>query len=42
MDKMIINFTPIGMIPTNDQTPYVPILPQEIIERGYGEYGIAG
>ena len=32
MDKIIINFAPTGMIPTKDQTPYVPILPQEIIE----------
>lgn len=32
MDKMIINFTPTGMIPNKDQTPYVPVLPQEIIE----------
>ena len=32
MDKVLINFTPTGMIPTKDQTPYVPVLPQEIIE----------
>jgi len=32
MDEMIINFTPTGMIPLKDQTPYVPVLPQEIIE----------
>lgn len=32
MDKMIINFSPTGMIPSKDQTPYVPVLPQEIIE----------
>ena len=43
MDKIIINFAPTGMIPTKDQTPYVPILPQEIIEdvkQAY-EMGIA-
>lgn len=32
MDRIIINFTPTGMIPVKDQTPHVPILPHEIIE----------
>lgn len=31
-DKVIINFTPTGMIPTKQVTPYVPITCQEIIE----------
>ena len=32
MDKIIINFTPTGMIPTKADTPYVPVSPQEIID----------
>ena len=32
MDKLIINFTPTGMIPTKKQTPHVPVTPEEIIE----------
>jgi len=31
-DKLIINFTPTGMIPTKQMTPYVPISVSEIIE----------
>jgi 3-keto-5-aminohexanoate cleavage enzyme len=31
--KLIINFTPTGMIPTHDMTPHVPIQPNEIIEQ---------
>ena len=30
MNKLIINFTPTGMIPNKDMTPYVPISPKEI------------
>jgi 3-keto-5-aminohexanoate cleavage enzyme len=30
MNKLIINFTPTGMIPTKDMTPHVPISPKEI------------
>lgn len=30
--KLIINFTPTGMIPTKEMTPHVPITPQEVIE----------
>ncbi len=30
--KLIINFTPTGMIPTRKMTPYVPISVQEIVE----------
>lgn len=30
--KLIINFTPTGMIPTKKMTPYVPITVQEIVE----------
>jgi len=29
---LIINFTPTGMIPTKDMTPYVPVTAQEIVE----------
>lgn len=41
MNKLIINFTPTGMIPTKDLTPHVPISPEEIIKdvleaRKYG------
>lgn len=32
MDKLIINFTPTGMIPTKSQTPHVPITENEIVE----------
>jgi len=32
MIDLIINFTPTGMIPTKEMTPYVPITPNEIIE----------
>jgi len=31
--KMIINFTPTGMIPTKEMNPYVPVTPEEIIEE---------
>lgn len=31
MDKIIVNFTPTGMIPKRSDTPYVPIMPEEII-----------
>jgi len=30
MEKLIINFTPTGMIPTKDITPHVPVTPDEI------------
>ncbi len=30
--KLIINFTPTGMIPTRKMTPHVPITPAEIVE----------
>jgi 3-keto-5-aminohexanoate cleavage enzyme len=32
-EKFILNFTPTGMIPTKDLTPYVPVKPEEIIEQ---------
>jgi len=32
VNKLIINFTPTGMIPTKEMTPYVPISPEEIIK----------
>ena len=31
-DKLIINFTPTGMIPTKEMTPFVPISVSEIVE----------
>ena len=31
--KLIINFTPTGLIPTRKMTPHVPILPEEIVEQ---------
>jgi uncharacterized protein (DUF849 family) len=31
-EKLLINFTPTGMIPTKKMTPHVPITPEEIIE----------
>lgn len=31
--KVIIDFTPTGMIPTKRITPYVPISPNEIIKE---------
>jgi 3-keto-5-aminohexanoate cleavage enzyme len=31
MQKLIINFTPTGMIPTKTMTPHVPISPEEIV-----------
>lgn len=31
MDKIIVNFTPTGMIPKKTDTPHVPISPEEII-----------
>jgi uncharacterized protein (DUF849 family) len=32
MREILINFTPTGMIPTKEQTPHVPIEPNEIID----------
>jgi len=43
MDKLIINFTPTGMIPTKEMTPNVPIVPSEIIDDvllAYDYFGI--
>jgi len=31
-EKIVINFTPTGMLPTKKDTPYVPISPEEIVE----------
>jgi 3-keto-5-aminohexanoate cleavage enzyme len=31
--KFIVNFTPTGMIPTKQMTPYVPITPEEIVNQ---------
>lgn len=32
MKKLILNFSPTGMVPTKEQTPHVPITPEEIAE----------
>jgi len=42
MNKIIVNFTPTGMIPTKKQTPYVPLKADEIIRDVVraGEIGI--
>ena len=40
MHKLIINFTPTGMIPTKAQTPHVPISASEIIEQVHEVYEI--
>ncbi len=31
--KFMLNFTPTGMIPTKEMTPYVPITPEEIVNQ---------
>ncbi|WP_369995382.1 3-keto-5-aminohexanoate cleavage protein [Winogradskyella sp.] len=38
MHKLIINFTPTGMIPTKDMTPHVPITVNEIVEDVHRAY----
>ncbi len=38
MDKLIINFTPTGMIPTKEMTPHVPVTPNEVIEDVHRAY----
>ncbi|MGB5653756.1 MAG: 3-keto-5-aminohexanoate cleavage protein, partial [Robiginitalea sp.] len=30
-EKLIVNFTPTGMIPTKEITPHVPVLADEIV-----------
>ncbi len=37
---LIINFTPTGMIPTKEMTPYVPVTVKEIIDDVYQAYQI--
>jgi 3-keto-5-aminohexanoate cleavage enzyme len=32
MDRLIVNFTPTGMVPTKNKTPHVPVTYSEIIE----------
>lgn len=32
MRKLIVNFTPTGMVPTREMTPHVPLQPPEIVE----------
>lgn len=38
MQKLIINFTPTGMIPTKEMTPHVPITINEIVEDVHRAY----
>jgi len=38
MDKLIINFTPTGMIPTKEMTPHVPVTANEVIEDVHKAY----
>jgi uncharacterized protein (DUF849 family) len=40
MEKLIINFTPTGMIPTKDMTPHVPVTVNEIVEDVHRAYEI--
>lgn len=40
MDKIIINFTPTGMIPGKKDSPFVPITSQEIIEDVKAAYDL--
>ncbi|MBO3117473.1 3-keto-5-aminohexanoate cleavage protein [Winogradskyella sp. DF17] len=40
MEKLIINFTPTGMIPTKDMTPHVPVTVNEIVEDVHKAYEI--
>lgn len=37
-DKLIIKLAPTGMIPTKEDTPYVPTTPEEIAEDSYKAY----
>ena len=39
-DKLIITLAPTGMIPTRNETPYVPQTPEEIINDTYEAYQI--
>jgi len=39
-DKIIINFTPTGMLPTKEKTPFVPISINEIIEDVHQAYKV--
>lgn len=40
MVKTIIDFTPTGMIPTKEMTPYVPVEPNEIIDQVLEAYDL--
>ena len=39
-EKLIINFTPTGMVPTKDMTPHVPLEVSEIIDDIYRAYSL--
>lgn len=38
LQKLVIQLAPTGMVPTKDDTPYVPITPDEIAEDTYRAY----
>lgn len=38
MNEIVINFCPTGMVPQKNQTPFVPISPQEIVEQTHEAY----
>lgn len=38
--KIVVNFCPTGMVPQKQDTPHVPISPQEIIEQTHEAYEI--
>ena len=38
--KIIVNFTPTGMVPTKAMTPHVPVTPDEIIEQVHEAYDL--
>ena len=43
MNKLIINFTPTGIIPDRQMTPHVPVSPDEIVAEVLGarQYGVS-
>lgn len=40
MEKIVINFCPTGLIPTKEQTPFVPISENDIIEQVHQAYEV--
>lgn len=39
-EKIVVNFCPTGMVPQKQNTPHIPISPQEIIEQTHEAYEI--